>query len=62
MATFYAILAFVLAGAAIGFGWNLGGQLAAAASKWNKKPWAAAAVIIVIVFIAVLMNRIPMPF
>ena len=62
MATLYAIIAMVLAGAAIGYGWALGGQLAGASMKFNKKPHMVALVIVIGVFVAVLMNKVPMPF
>lgn len=62
MATLYAIIAMVLAGAAIGYGWSLGGSLASASMKLNKKPHLAALVIVIAIFVAVLMNKVPMPF
>ena len=62
MPTLYAIIAMVLAGAAIGYGWALGGQLASASTRFNKKQHIAALVIIIAVFVAVLMNKVPMPF
>lgn len=52
----------VLAGAAIGYGWSLGGTLASATMKLNKKPHIMALIVVIAVFIAVLMNKVPMPF
>ena len=62
MSTLYAIIAMVLAGAAIGYGWSLGGTLASASLKLNKKPHIMALIIVVAVFVIVLMNKVPMPF